>query len=129
MGGQFSSFMPRPRPISARISLISFKDFRPKFLVFSISASVFCTRSPMVLMLAFCRQLAERTDSSSSSTDRKRFSFSFSSFLGSSIGAGSSVSSKLMKMESCSLTIFAAKATASAGVTDPLLHTSSESRS
>src|SRR5258708_17081905 len=31
--------------------------------------------SPMVLMLAFCRQLAERTESSSSSTERKRFSF------------------------------------------------------
>jgi hypothetical protein len=34
-------------PISGRISLISFKDFLPKFLVLSISASVFCTRSPI----------------------------------------------------------------------------------
>jgi len=83
----------------------------------------------MVLMLAFCRQLAERTDSSSSSTERKRFSFSFSSAFIGSIGAGSSVSSKLMKMESCSLTILAAKATASAGVTAPLVQISSESRS
>ena len=41
----------------ARISLISLSDFRPKFLVLSISASVFCTSSPMVLMLAFLRQL------------------------------------------------------------------------
>src|SRR5262245_20121455 len=37
------SFIPNDRPISARISLISFRDLRPKFLVFSISASVFCT--------------------------------------------------------------------------------------
>ncbi len=43
--------------MSARISLISFSDFRPKFLVLSISASVFCTSSPMVRMLAFLRQL------------------------------------------------------------------------
>ena len=41
----------------ARISLISFRDLRPKFLVFSISASVFWTSSPMVRMLAFFRQL------------------------------------------------------------------------
>jgi len=36
-----SSFIPRERPISDRTSLISFKDFRPKFLVLSISCSVF----------------------------------------------------------------------------------------
>ena len=60
----------------ARISLISFSDLRPKFFVFSISASVFCTSSRMVLMFAFFRQLYERTDSSSSSTLLSRFSFS-----------------------------------------------------
>src|SRR3979490_818187 len=42
-----SIFMPRLRPIEERISLISFSDFRPKFFVFRISASVFCTNSPM----------------------------------------------------------------------------------
>src|SRR5581483_3952327 len=49
--GNESTFMPRCRPISARISLISFRDFLPKFLVFNISISLFCTRSAMVLML------------------------------------------------------------------------------
>jgi hypothetical protein len=39
--GKFSSFNPSDRPISARISLISLRDLRPKFLVLSISASVF----------------------------------------------------------------------------------------
>src|SRR5882672_8423677 len=43
-----SIFIPRLKPIDDRISLISFSDLRPKFLVFSISASVFCTSSPMV---------------------------------------------------------------------------------
>ena len=41
----------------ARISLISFSDLRPKFLVLSISASVFVTSSRSVRMLAFFRQL------------------------------------------------------------------------
>ncbi len=59
-------------------------------------------------MLAFWRQLAERTLSSSSSTLRKRFSLSLASSFGASRGAGSSVSSKLMKTVSCSLKIFAA---------------------
>ena len=36
-----SIFMPKPRPRLPRISLISFSDLRPKFLVRSISASVF----------------------------------------------------------------------------------------
>ena len=36
------------RPMVARISLISFSDLRPKFLVLSISASVFWTSSPML---------------------------------------------------------------------------------
>src|ERR1019366_6491555 len=42
-----SIFIPRLNPIEERISLISFSDFRPKFFVFSISASVFCTSSPI----------------------------------------------------------------------------------
>ena len=58
-----------------RISLISLSDLRPKFFVFSISPSVFCTSSRMVRMFAFFRQLYERTDSSSSSTLLSRFSF------------------------------------------------------
>src|SRR6185295_18274897 len=76
--GQLSSFMPSWRPISASSSLISLSDLRPKFLVLSISDSVFWTSSPMYLMLAFCKQFAERTLSSSSSTVRHRFSLSFS---------------------------------------------------
>src|SRR5690606_22553621 len=74
--GQLSNFIPKLRPIVAKISLISFSDLRPKFLVFSMSCSVFCTSSPISVMLAFCRQLAERTESSSSSTERNRLSFS-----------------------------------------------------
>lgn len=46
-GGQPSTFMPRLSPISDKISLISFKDLRPKFLVFNISASLFATSSPI----------------------------------------------------------------------------------
>ena len=75
-------------------------------------------------MLAFCRQLAERTESSSSSTERKRFSLSLASSFGASATTGSSVSSKLTKTVSCSLMIFAAYATASCGVTEPSVHTS-----
>ena len=67
-GGHPGTSMPRCRPISARTALISFSDLRPKFGVRSISASVFWIRSPMYTMLSFFRQLAERTDSSSSST-------------------------------------------------------------
>ena len=33
--------------MEASTSLISFSDFRPKFFVLSISASVRCTSSPM----------------------------------------------------------------------------------
>src|SRR5277367_6290759 len=45
-GGQMmrpcsSNFIPRLRPILCRISLISLSDLRPKFLVFSISFSLF----------------------------------------------------------------------------------------
>src|SRR3954469_13366830 len=43
-----SIFMPRLKPIEDRISLISFSDLRPKFFVFSTSASVFFTNAPMV---------------------------------------------------------------------------------
>src|ERR1017187_6387331 len=43
-----SIFIPRLSPIEERISLISLSDLRPKFFVFSISASVFWTNSPMV---------------------------------------------------------------------------------
>ena len=52
-----SNFMPKPRPIAVRISLISFNDFRPKFLVFNISCSDFWTNSRMVEILAFFKQL------------------------------------------------------------------------
>src|SRR5678815_3763533 len=45
-----SSLTPRLNPMSVRISLISFNDFLPKFFVFSISASDFCTRSAICLL-------------------------------------------------------------------------------
>src|SRR5262249_26023716 len=64
-----STFIPSCRPMLCRISLISLRDLRPKFLVLSISASVFVTNSPIVRILAFFRQLYERTESSNSSTD------------------------------------------------------------
>src|SRR5258706_7261256 len=52
-GGQMmrpcsSNFMPSARPILVSISLISLSDLRPKFFVFSISFSLFCTSSRMV---------------------------------------------------------------------------------
>ena len=82
-----------------RISLISFNDFRPKFLVLSISASVFCTSSRIVRMFAFFRQLYERTDSSSSSTLLSRFSLSAPARCCSACTSGDSLaSSRLMKM-------------------------------
>src|SRR5579863_5748085 len=46
-GGQFGISMPRWSPICASTSLISLSDLRPKFGVRSMSASVFCTRSPI----------------------------------------------------------------------------------
>src|SRR5262249_26784223 len=66
--------MPSESPISRRIVVISFSDFLPKFLVLSSSDSVFCTRSPMVTMLAVLRQLEDRTDRSSSVTLSNRCS-------------------------------------------------------
>src|SRR5690606_14241377 len=48
----WSSLMPRLRPMVARISFISFRDLRPKFFVFSISPSVFCTSSRIVRIFA-----------------------------------------------------------------------------
>src|SRR5215467_8246383 len=61
-GGQMmrpcsSNFMPSERPILVRISLISLRDLRPKFLVLSISFSLFCTSSRIVWIFAFLRQL------------------------------------------------------------------------
>src|SRR6266851_2380627 len=52
-GGQMmrpcsSNFMPSARPIFTSISLISLSDLRPKFLVFSISFSLFWTSSRVV---------------------------------------------------------------------------------
>src|SRR5579863_8743219 len=52
-GGQImrpcsSNFMPKLRPIFTSISLISLSDLRPKFFVFSISFSLFCTSSRIV---------------------------------------------------------------------------------
>src|SRR5512143_1478540 len=104
-----SSFIPRERPISANTSLISFRDFRPKFLVFSISASDLLTSCQVLCVSAFFRPLALRTCSSSSSTLRRRFSL----YLGLSrespfcLASGSCPSSKVMNMLTCSLRILA----------------------
>lgn len=46
-GGQPGMSIPSRSPIELSTSLISFRLLRPKFGVRSISASVFCTRSPM----------------------------------------------------------------------------------
>src|SRR3990170_7268972 len=62
------SFIPKDNPMTANRALISFRDFLPKFFVSSISVSDFWTRSAIVNILAFFRQLAERTDNSNSST-------------------------------------------------------------
>ena len=51
--GRFSTVIPRVRPIDASVSLISLRDFRPKFFVLSISDSVRWTNSPMNRMFAF----------------------------------------------------------------------------
>src|SRR5207237_7849710 len=96
----WSTRMPRLRPIVCRISLISFRLLRPKFFVFSISASVFCTSSRIVRMFAFLRQLYDRTESSSSSTLLSRFSL-LTPERGRSLAASaccSAPSSRLMKM-------------------------------
>src|ERR1035437_10255874 len=52
-GGRFSSRIPSDSPMSARTSLISLRDLRPKFLILSMSCSVRCTSSPIYLMSAF----------------------------------------------------------------------------
>jgi len=51
------TLIPKESPISPRISLISLRDFLPKFLVFSISPSDFWTRSAIVRMSAPRKQL------------------------------------------------------------------------
>src|ERR1700721_2136679 len=61
-GGQIirpcsSNFMPRLKPILVSISLISLSDFLPKFFVFRISFSLFCTSSRIDWIFAFFRQL------------------------------------------------------------------------
>ena len=50
------------------ISLISFSDVSPKFLLLSSCCSLMRVRSPSVLMFIFFRQLRLRTDSSKSVT-------------------------------------------------------------
>ena len=101
MAGGCSSRMPNPNPSSVRMSLISWRDFRPKFLVRSISGSLFWTSSRMVRMLAFFRQLDERTESSSSSTLLSKCSLVTATGCSGSSAASSSsssVASTSMKM-------------------------------
>ncbi len=58
---------------SARITLISLSDLRPKFLTRRRSASEYSSICQMYSTPAFCRQFAARTESSSSSTRLQRF--------------------------------------------------------
>ena len=46
-GGHSGTDIPNPSSICNKSSLISFRDFLPKFGVLSISDSVFCTKSPI----------------------------------------------------------------------------------
>src|SRR3990172_3150928 len=126
-----SSCRPSRSPISPRIVLISFSDFFPKFFVFKSSGSVRCTRSAMVRMLAVFRQLDARTDSSSSSTLRKRFSFS-SARTGTSRSTSSSTGrpcGNWIRSSKWSCRIREASPTAVSGETLPLVHVSRMSRS
>ncbi len=79
-------------------------------------------------MLSFLRQLAERTESSSSSTLRSRFLLNGNS-LGASASTAARGSSKLMKSCSWSCRMRAASATESSGVTAPLVSIRIESLS
>ena len=58
--------IPSASPMPCSSSSISASDFLPKLRYFSSSCGVFCTRSPIVAIFASRRQLADRTDSSSS---------------------------------------------------------------
>src|SRR3990167_1147716 len=95
---QLSIFIPKPKPISVKISLISFNDLRPKFLVLSISASERTTNSPINRIFAFFKQLAERTLNSRSSTDRNKFSFNEDDPIDLISSEGSRDSSKVKKI-------------------------------
>src|SRR5687767_2228346 len=59
--------MPKFNPSRSRRSAISWSDFFPKFLTWSIWLSVWRTRSPSVRMSEFLSEFTDRTESSSSS--------------------------------------------------------------
>ncbi|OGK84603.1 MAG: hypothetical protein A2X53_04990 [Candidatus Rokubacteria bacterium GWA2_70_23] len=114
--------------------MISLRDFFPKFLVFSSSDSVFWTRSAIVRIFAVLRQLEARTESSSSSTLRKRCSLSSTRAGGSAPSSPRCSSSgwacgKSTRRENWSCRIREASATAASGVTLPLVQMSITSRS
>src|SRR5207245_4403073 len=111
----------------ARIVVIPLSEFLPKFFVLSSSASVLGTRSAMVRMFALLRQFDARTESSSSATLRKRFSFrSGCGRVSSRLAAASSAVAwgKVVSNSKWSSRIRDASATAVAGATLPSVHTS-----
>src|SRR5579864_608468 len=114
------------RPSAASFSLTSSSDLRPKFLTLTTSSSVFCSRSPRVLIPARFRQLYGRTERSSSSTGMPAILLD-SSACGPTTTSGptavptnSRKSSISRRADSCS---------ASSGRMLPSVHTSSTSRS
>src|SRR4030043_31883 len=127
-----STLIPRRSPIPCSISFISLSDLRPKFFVLSISCSVFCTRSAMVFMSAFFRQLYDLTESSSSSTLLRRLTLNIGSSLAEytkldssiEIFSSSSCSSSNTTSSRCSIMIDAACETAFSGVMLPSVHIS-----
>src|ERR1700687_3615128 len=63
-----SNDWPRRKPFELIISLISFSDVSPKFLLLKSACSLTRVKSPSVRMFIFLRQLRLRTDSSKSVT-------------------------------------------------------------
>src|SRR4026207_32393 len=66
--------MPRDKPSAASATLISSIDFEPRFLTFSRSSSVFCTKSATTEISAFFRALTARAGSGRSSIGFARLS-------------------------------------------------------
>src|SRR5690606_26799561 len=85
-GGQLSRRIPSDRPREARTSLISVRDFLPRFGVLSSSTALRWIRSSIWYMFSAFRQLAELTVSYRSSTGRSRIG-SFSSTCCSTTGS------------------------------------------
>src|SRR5580700_1195569 len=109
-------------PLSARTCLISSSDFLPKLRIFMISSSVRSRSSETFEMPARLRQLNERTDRLSVSTG---MSHSF----GGVSGRGSERFVNETKRSSSSCMMVAALESASSGVIEPFVSTSTVRRS